>query len=41
MTDKLKPEETAFLVEEVTQYNKTLDEIFASLSARSPDYKIL
>ena len=39
VTDKLKPEETAFLVEEVTQYNKALDEIFVSLNAMSPDYK--
>ena len=39
VTDKLTPEEAAFLVEEVTQYNQDLDEIFASLNARSPDYK--
>ena len=39
VTEKLKPEETSFLVEEVTQYNEALDEIFVSLNAMSPDYK--
>ena len=37
VTEKLKPEETSFLVEEVTQYNEALDEIFVSLNAMSPD----
>jgi len=39
VTDKLKPEKTAFLVEEVPQYNEVLDEILVSLNARSPVYK--
>ena len=39
VTDKLKPEKTAFLVEEVPQYNEVLDEILVSLNARSPIYK--
>ena len=39
VTDKLKPEKTAFLVEEVPQYNEVLDETLVSLNARSPIYK--
>ena len=40
VTDRLKPEETAFLVEEVEKYQDAIEELFVTLNVNDPNYKV-
>ena len=40
VTDRLKPEEIAFLVEEVEKYQDEVEELFLTLNINDPNYKV-